>query len=63
MGDISGGRKAMIVTVRADLTWVGVPKQFNEQGEKKFAQSMKDMTGADDVEVIDWNSWDEEEDE
>ena len=53
----------MIVTVRADLTWVGVPKQFNEQGEKKFSQSMKDMTGADDVEVVDWNSWDEEEDE
>ena len=51
----------MIVTIRTDLTWVGVPKQFDEQGEKKFKQSMKDMTGADDVEVIDWSSWEEDD--
>lgn len=53
----------MIVTVRADLTWEGVPREFNNQGEKKFKKTMKELTGAADIEVIDWNSWDEDKEE
>ena len=52
----------MIVTVRADLTWEGMNKNFVNQGEKKLQRSLKDMTGADDVEIIDVNAWDEDGD-
>jgi len=51
----------MIVTVRTDLTWEGVSRDFAKQSERKFENSIKDMTGAVDVEVIDWNVWDEED--
>ena len=50
----------MIVTVRTDLTWEGMDKNFANQSEKKMVRSLKDMTGADDVEIIEVNAWDED---
>ena len=37
-------------------------KSFSEQSEKKIERTLKELTGADDVEIIDVSSWDEEED-
>ncbi len=51
----------MITTVRTDLTWDGkVGKMINDTSEKKLRQTLKDMTGAVDAEIIEINSWDEE---
>ena len=54
----------MIVTIRTDLTWDGkLAKTINGQSEKKFKSFIKGLTEAIDVDVIDWNAWDEEDDE
>ena len=53
----------MITTIRVDISWDGkLAKTINGQSEKKFKNFLKDLTGASDVDVIDWNSWDEEND-
>jgi len=53
----------MITTVRSDLTWEGTPgKALSRQSEKKIVKTLKDMTGAVDVEIIEVNSWDEDDD-
>ena len=52
----------MITTVRTDLTWDGkVGKMLNDTSEKKLKQTLKDMTGAIDADIIEVNSWEEEE--
>lgn len=54
----------MITTVRTDMTWNGaVAEMLKRQSEKKIKQTLKDMTGAVDVDIIEINSWTEEEDE
>jgi len=53
----------MITTLRTDMTWDGaVGEMLHRQSEKKIKQALKDMTGAVDVDIIDANSWDEDED-
>lgn len=53
----------MITTVRVDLTWDGkIAKAMREQSEKKIKQTLKDLTAANDIEIIEVNSWDEEDD-
>ena len=51
----------MRVTVRADLTWDGVSKEFNNNSDKGLRKVLKEMTGASEVDIINRNSWDEEE--
>lgn len=54
----------MITTVRADLTWDGkIAKVINSHSEKKLKSILKETTGAVDIDIIDWNSWTEEDDE
>ena len=54
----------MIVTIRADISWEGkLAQTIDGQSVKKFKSFIKDLTGASDVDVIDWNSWTEEDDE
>ena len=53
----------MISTIRVDLTWEGVPKEFCNQSEKKMKKTLKELTGAVDVDIIKWDSWDEDDDE
>lgn len=50
----------MIVEAKVSITWEGVNKNFATQSEKKFKRSLKDMTGATDVEVYEVNFWDED---
>ncbi len=51
----------MITTVRSDLTWDGVTATaIHNSSEKKIKKLLKDMTGAEDVEIIEINSWDED---
>ena len=51
----------MITTVSADMTWGGkVGKMLATQSEKKIKKTLKDMTGADDIEIIAVDSWEEE---
>ena len=53
-----------ITTVRADLTWEGrVGDMLATTSEKKIKQTLKDMTGAVDVEIISIDSWDEDEED
>ena len=52
-----------IVTIRMDITWEGVPKDFGKNNKKEFKRTLKEMTGASDIEVIDWHSWDEEDED
>lgn len=51
----------MIVTIKAELTWSGMSKAFAEQSEKKIKKVLKEMTGADDVEILEIDAWDEDE--
>ena len=52
----------MMVTIRADLTWEGKPaKAIGQQSEQKLKKFLKDLTGATDVYIVNWNSWDSEE--
>ena len=54
----------MITTVRSDLTWDGkVADVLGKTSEKKIKSTLKDMTGAVDVEIIEVNSWDDDDDE
>lgn len=54
----------MVTTVRSDLTWDGqVGKALSKTSEKKIRQTLKDMTGAIDIDIIEVNSWSESEDE
>ena len=39
----------MIVTIKADITWEGMPKNFATQSDKKLRRTLKDITGASDV--------------
>lgn len=50
----------MIVTIKAELTWSGMNKEFFRQSEKKLKKVLKDMTGAEDVEILDVDAWDED---
>ena len=52
----------MITSITCKLTWGSMGKSFSEQSEKKIERTLKELTGADDVEIIDVSSWDEEED-
>lgn len=47
----------MIVTIKCDLTREGMNKEFSNQSEKKIKRVLKDMTGADDVEIYDVSAW------
>ena len=51
----------MISEVTAKMTWVGVPQRFGEQGKKKLALSLKDMVGADNIEILKWENYKEED--
>lgn len=54
----------MITTVRSDITWDGpVAKALSQTSNKKIKATLKDMTGAVDIDIIEVNSWEEEEDE
>ena len=54
----------MITTVRSDLTWDGkIAETLSKTSEKKIKQTLKDMTGAMDANIIEVNSWAEEKDE
>lgn len=54
----------MITTVRTDLTWDGkAGDALSKASEKKIRQSLKDMTGAVDVDIIEVNSWTEDEED
>lgn len=54
----------MITTVRSDITWDGpIAKVLSQTSNKKIKATLKDMTGAVDVDIIEVNSWEEEEDE
>lgn len=53
----------MIVTIRADITWEKVGEDFAGQSEKKIKRSIKDMTGAVDVDIIEINTWDEDDED
>lgn len=54
----------MITTVRSDLTWDGkIAETLSNTSEKKIKQTLKDMTGAMDANIIEVNSWTEEKDE
>lgn len=54
----------MITTVRTDITFDGAAgKALSQQSEKKIKKMLKDLTGAIDVDLIEINSWDEDEDE
>lgn len=50
-------------TVRADITWDGkIAEVLRSANERSIKDSIKDMTGAIDVKIIEVNSWNEEDD-
>ncbi len=52
----------MITTVRTDLTWDGLPgKALSKASEKQIKRTLKEMTGASDIDIIEVNSWSEDE--
>jgi len=52
----------MITTVRADITWEGkAGEAIGKTSEKKVKQTLKDMTGAVGIDIIEVNSWDEDD--
>ena len=52
--------KTTIATVRTDLTWGGKQaSMIANQSEKKLKTFLKDLTGAEDVDIIDVSSWDD----
>lgn len=52
----------MITTVRTDITWDGKAGEvIGKTSEKKVKQTLKDMTGAVDIDIIEVNSWDEDD--
>lgn len=55
----------MIATVRSDITWDGkIAETLSKTSEKKIRQTLKDMTGAIDIDIIEINSWlEDDEDE
>lgn len=53
----------MTVEIKCVLTWQGMNKAFAQQSEKKIKRSLKDISGADDVEIIEINSWEEDEED
>lgn len=54
----------MITTVRSDLTWDGkIAETLSKTSEKKIKQTLKDMTGAMDVNIIEVRRRKDEEDE
>ena len=52
----------MKVTIKNELTWVGMNKEFANQSEKKIKRALKEMTGADDCEITEVSA-EEEDDE
>ena len=52
----------MIVNAKIDVTWEAAPKTFAFQSEKKIKRTLKELIGADDVDILDWNIFDDEED-
>ena len=53
----------MITTVRADITWEGqMAKAIRDSSEKKVRQTLKDLTGAADIDIVKIDSWDEDGD-
>lgn len=53
----------MRATVRADLTWDGVGKDFAKSSDKRLAKVLKEMTGANSVDIINRNFWEDDESE
>lgn len=54
----------MITTVRSDLAWDGkIAETLSKTSEKKIKQTLKDMTGAMDVNIIEVRRRKDEEDE
>lgn len=54
----------MITTVKTDLTWDGkAGNALSKASDKKIKQSLKDMTGAVDVDIIEVNSWTEDDED
>ena len=51
-----------ITTIKNEMTWDGkVGDMLAKTSEKKIKQTLKDMTGAVDVEILGVDSWDEDE--
>lgn len=54
----------MITTVKSNLTWDGkMAEVISKTSEKKLKQTLKDITGAIDVDIIDVNSWSEDDED
>ena len=52
----------MITTIKVKLTWGERAGQaIGTTSQKKLKQTLKDMTGAKDVEILDIKSWSEDE--
>ena len=51
----------MIVNAKVEITWDSAPKAFAYQSEKKVSRTLKELTGAADVEILDWNVFDEDD--
>ena len=46
------------------MTWEGkVGDTLSRTSEKKIIQTLKDMTGAVDIEILSVDSWDEDDDD
>jgi len=51
-------------TIRSDITWEGkVAEMLAKTSEKKIKQTLKDLTGAVDVEIISVDCWDEDDED
>jgi len=52
----------MKVTIKNELTWVGINREFANQSEKKIKRTLKELTGADDCEITEIINEEEEDD-
>lgn len=45
----------MIVTVTCNLSWSDANKNFANQSQKSFKRMIKELTGCDNVEILEWS--------
>lgn len=54
----------MITTIKSELTFDGkTAETLARTSEKKIKQTLKDMTGAVDIEILSVDAWDEDGDD
>ena len=53
----------MKVTIKNEMTWVGIGRDFANRSKKSIERTLKEMTGADDCEITEIINEEEDDDE